>query len=45
MVNEKFVEYASPLVEGDVKVPTEGGLPKYVVLDKNRVEKKLPAHA
>ena len=25
--NEKFVEYARPLIEGEVKVPTEGGLP------------------
>ena len=45
MVNEKFVAYATPLVEGEVKFPTEGGLPKYVVLDKNKVEKKLAARA
>ena len=45
MVNEKFVEYATPLVEGEVQVPTEGGLPKYVVLDKNKVEKKLAPRA
>jgi 6-phosphofructokinase 1 len=45
MPNEKFVEYARPLVEGEVKVPTEGGLPKYVVLEKSKVEKKLPARA
>jgi ATP-dependent phosphofructokinase / diphosphate-dependent phosphofructokinase len=41
--NEKFVEYARPLIEGEVKVPMEGGLPKYVVLEKSKVEKKLPA--
>ncbi len=40
--NERFVEYAAPLIEGEVKVPVEGGLPKYVNLEKNRVEKKLP---
>ena len=45
MVNEKFIEYATPLVEGEVKVPTEGGLPKYVALDKNKVEKKLAPRA
>jgi 6-phosphofructokinase 1 len=39
--NDKFVEYARPLVEGEVKVPFEGGLPKYVVLEKSKVEKKL----
>ncbi len=45
MPNEKFVEYARPLIEGEVKVPMEGGLPKYVVLEKVRVEKKLPPRA
>jgi len=40
--NEKFVAYAQPLIEGEVKCPTEGGLPKYVVLEKTKVEKKLP---
>ncbi|MBC8097570.1 MAG: 6-phosphofructokinase, partial [Akkermansiaceae bacterium] len=39
MPNEKFVEYARPLIEGEVKVPTEGGLPKYVTLEKSKVEK------
>ena len=41
--NEKFVQYARPLIEGEIKVPTEGGLPRYVTLEKSRVEKKLPA--
>ncbi len=45
MPNEKFIEYCRPLIEGEVKVPTEGGLPKYVVLDKVAVEKKLPLRA
>jgi len=40
--NEKFIEYARPLIEGETKAPTEGGLPKYVVLEKSPVEKKLP---
>ena len=39
--NEKFIEYARPLIEGEVKIPAEGGLPKYVSLEKNKVEKKL----
>jgi 6-phosphofructokinase 1 len=42
MPNEHFLEYARPLVEGEVKPPIEGGLPRYVVLDKSLVEKKLP---
>ena len=43
--NEKFVEYCRPLIEGEVHVPTEGGLPKYAVLDKVPVDKVLPARA
>jgi 6-phosphofructokinase 1 len=43
--NEKFVEYARPLIEGEVKVPTEAGLPSYVVLDKSKVRRKLPPRA
>jgi ATP-dependent phosphofructokinase / diphosphate-dependent phosphofructokinase len=39
--NEKFVEYAGPLIEGEVRYPVENGLPKYVVLEGIRVEKKL----
>jgi hypothetical protein len=42
MPNEKFIEYARPLIEGEVKVPIEHGLPRYVCLDKVHVEKKLP---
>jgi 6-phosphofructokinase 1 len=45
MPNEKFIEYARPLVEGEVKVPIEGGLPRFVALEKVVVEKKLPARA
>jgi 6-phosphofructokinase 1 len=40
--NEKFVEYARPLIEGEVRIPMEGGLPKYVALEGGRAEKKLP---
>ncbi len=40
--NERFIEYARPLIQGEVKVPVEGGLPKYVVLERSPVEKKLP---
>ena len=40
--NEKFVAYARPLIEGEVKVPIEGGLPKFVTLDKAPIDKVLP---
>jgi ATP-dependent phosphofructokinase / diphosphate-dependent phosphofructokinase len=43
--NEKFVEYAAPLIEGEVKFPLEGGLPKYIALEGARVEKTLPPRA
>ncbi|HEV2394337.1 MAG TPA: 6-phosphofructokinase [Verrucomicrobiae bacterium] len=43
--NTKFVEYAQPLIEGEVRFPIEGGLPKYVDLEKSKVEKKLPPRA
>ena len=43
--NEKFIEYARPLIEGEVRFPVEDGLPKYVKLENNRLEKKLPARA
>jgi 6-phosphofructokinase 1 len=40
--NEKFVSYARPLIEGEVKYPIEGGLPKFVTFDKTRIDKVLP---
>ena len=43
--NEKFIEYAQPLVEGEVTFPVEAGLPKYAVLEKTKVEKTLPPRA
>jgi 6-phosphofructokinase 1 len=43
--NEKFVEYARPLIEGEVKVPAQGGLPLFAVLPKRRLPCKLPPRA
>ncbi len=45
MVNEKFLAYARPLVEGEVKMPMENGLPKFAVLERSPVGKKLPPRA
>ena len=42
MPNEKFVRYARPLIEGEVKVPTDGGLPKFAVLQNKTVPCQLP---
>jgi ATP-dependent phosphofructokinase / diphosphate-dependent phosphofructokinase len=42
MPNEKFIRYARPLIKGEVRVPTEGGLPKFAVLQKHLVPPILP---
>ena len=39
---EEFVEFARPLIEGEVRVPTEGGLPRFAVLEKHRLSRQLP---
>lgn len=44
-MNEKFIEYARPLIMGEVKPPIEDGLPKYVVLDKSPADKTLAPRA
>ncbi|MBE0541334.1 MAG: 6-phosphofructokinase [Verrucomicrobia bacterium] len=43
MPNEKFIEYCRPLIQGQVPVLTEGGLPKYARLAAHRVRKLLPS--
>lgn len=40
-----FIKYALPLIEGEIAMPYENGLPKQVVLQKERVEKKAQAYA
>jgi 6-phosphofructokinase 1 len=42
MPNQKFIDYARPLIEGEVKVPTSGGLPKFACLQNKQVPCKLP---
>jgi 6-phosphofructokinase 1 len=34
--NEHFIQYARPLIEGELCLPDEGGLPKFVVLERVR---------
>lgn len=43
--NEKFVQYARPLIEGEPKLQYEGGLPKYAQLDRIAVDKVLQPRA
>jgi 6-phosphofructokinase 1 len=42
MPNKKFIQYARPLIEGQVNVPTENGLPKFAVLARKPVKQLLP---
>lgn len=42
MPNEKFIDYVRPLVQGEVKLPFEDGLPRYATLQKVRIAKQLP---
>jgi len=43
--NETFIEYARPLIDGELHLPMDGGLPKFVTLQKSPVEKKLSPRA
>ena len=42
--NEKFEKYARPLIQGELYLPTRGGLPAFARLNKVAVEKVLPPH-
>jgi 6-phosphofructokinase 1 len=43
-LNFQFFRYATPLIQGEVAVPYDNGLPSYVRLTKSRVDKMLPSH-
>jgi ATP-dependent phosphofructokinase / diphosphate-dependent phosphofructokinase len=43
-MNFQFLRYAQPLIQGEVAVPYDSGVPTYARLDKARVEKILPAY-
>lgn len=40
----QFVKYAAPLIQGEVKVPHDAGLPVFAKLGKVRVEQVLPGY-
>jgi 6-phosphofructokinase 1 len=42
-MNFQFLRYAQPLIQGEVTVPHENGVPVFARLDKVRVDKTLPA--
>ena len=41
-MKKEFLDYARPLIQGEVQIPLEDGVPKYVRLNKISVEKKCP---
>jgi len=43
-MNFQFLRYAQPLIQGEIALPYDNGLPVYARLDKARVEKVLPAY-
>lgn len=42
-VGFQFFKYASPLIQGELEVPFEAGLPRYVKPTDNRIDRELPS--
>ena len=40
-MNQQFLRYALPLIQGETVVPYDNGLPAFAKLDKNRIDKQL----
>jgi 6-phosphofructokinase 1 len=43
-IGYQFTKYAQPLIQGELDIPYENGLPKYAQLAAERVERKLEAY-
>ncbi len=43
-MNFQFIRYAQPLIQGEVALPHDNGVPVFARLDKVRVDKVLPAY-
>ncbi len=43
-LNFQFFRYATPLIQGEVTVPYENGLPAYTRLAREGVDKTLPGY-
>jgi len=43
-MNFQFLRYAQPLIQGEITLPYDSGVPVYARLDKVRVEKTLPPY-
>jgi 6-phosphofructokinase 1 len=44
-MNFNFYKYALPLIQGEVQVPYENGVPDLVQLNMEKVGRKLGAHS
>jgi len=42
-MNAQFLRYAQPLIQGEITIPHDAGLPVFARLEKHRAEKKLGA--
>jgi 6-phosphofructokinase 1 len=43
-MNFQFLRYAQPLIQGEIVLPHDGGVPVFARLEKMRVDKVLPAY-
>ena len=43
-LNFQFIRYATPLIQGELAVPHDNGVPVFAKLDKSRVDKQLAAY-
>jgi len=43
-MNFQFLRYAQPLIQGEVSIPHDSGVPQFARLEKSRVDKILPAY-
>ena len=43
-MNFQFLRYAQPLIQGEVNVPFDNGLPVFAQLSKSTVDKVLPGY-
>ena len=43
-MSAKFIKYCQPLIQGEVQVPYENGVPSFVRLSRKRIRKVLDPH-
>lgn len=43
-MNQQFIRYATPLIQGEIEVPHEHGVPVFVRLAREPVDRKLPGY-